>query len=54
MDYWGLAYREAFDRLLERDGFPFIVVAAENYVVARQNLLILPAEMRNRIKMEKN
>ncbi len=53
MDYWGLAYREAFERLLERDTSPLIVVTAENYVVASQNLLILPVELRNRIRLEK-
>ena len=54
MDYWGLAYREAFERLLESDTSPLIVLTTENYVVASHNLLILPAEMRNRIKIGKN
>lgn len=51
MDYWGLSYSESLRKIADRDRDSTIIVRAENYISARQNLMMLPKEDRDRIKI---
>ena len=51
MDYWGLAYTEAFMRIAQMDDRAEIKVETEYLISAEQNLMMVPADMRARIKL---
>ena len=52
MDYWGLTYREAFEWIAATDDRPVIYVSVENVIPAAQNLGMLPAKDRERIRLQ--
>lgn len=49
MDYWGLSFREALEKILASDDRTQIKIAANAIFPVEQNILILPKEQRDRI-----
>ncbi len=50
MDYWGCGYKQALEHLLATNPSGYIVVNCENTALLSNNIMILPAEERDRIK----
>lgn len=51
MDYWGLSYREAFEKILAADKRPHITIMAEREGVAIDTLMMLQPWDRARVKV---
>ena len=51
MDYWGLSYRQAFEKILAADDSAKVIVRVDDIVPASINLLLLEPAQRERIQL---